>query len=92
MSKKDFRAFSVVTSELNRISKIEHSETELSNGYDGYYKYLVRRIAYLYVEKGKLDEAETILKDMLDKKQDEDFVINELAYIQQIRNQNENTS
>ena len=87
VNKKDFRSFSVVTSEIKRISEIEHPNAESSGRYERYYQFLKRRIVYLYVEKDKLDEAEIILKDMLDKKQDEDFALNELAYIQQIRNQ-----
>jgi hypothetical protein len=87
VNKKDFRALRVVMAELERISELEHPDAESLDRYAEYYQFLLRRGVYIYIEMGKLDSAETILKDMLDKKQDEDFVLEELAYIQHIRNQ-----
>ena len=89
VNKNDFRALQIVSSEINRISEIRRYTTELIDKYEHYYQFLFRRIVYIYIESGKLDEAEKILKDMLEKSPDEDFILSELAYIQYIRNQQE---
>ena len=89
VNKNDFRALHIISSEIDRISDIAQNAAKLSDGYEWYYKFLMRRLVYIYVQIGKLDEAETMLKNMLNEDQDEDFVLNELAYIQQIRNQEE---
>ena len=85
VNKKDFRAFNVVTNELDRILKIRQSEW--TEEYRLYYQFLARRKAYLYIDMGRLDEAENLLKDMLKIKESEDFALNELAHIQTIKNQ-----
>ena len=92
VNKNDFRALQTVSSEIKRISEIRQYANELLDDYEYYNQFLLRRIVYLYIEVGNLDEAETMLKDMLEKKHyenDEDFILRELAYIQKIRNQQE---
>jgi len=85
VNKKDFRAYNVITNELDRILKIRHSEW--TNDEHHYYQFLARRNVYQYIEMGRLDEAEKLLKDMLKIKESEDFALNELAYIQTIKKQ-----
>lgn len=85
--RKDYRAFYTVKSEIERIAEIERCANELSDNYKEYYQFLKRRKIYLFIEKGFLEEAEKLLKDMLDQHIDEDFVLGELAYIQRIKNE-----
>ena len=87
VNKKDFRAFNVVSNEIDRISKIENPES--LDWFGHYYHFLWRRIAYIYVDMGKLDKAEDLLKDMLKENPDYDWVLNELAYIQGLKKQRE---
>ena len=44
--------------------------------------FIKRRKAYLLVSLGKYDEAETLLKKLLDDPENSDFALTELAYIQ----------
>ena len=85
VNKKDFRAFDVVVSELNRISEMKNHAKRLLNEYEDYYLFLLQKIAYLYIAQGKLDEAENILQEMLNKNQNEELAIDWLAYIQELR-------
>ncbi|MDR1762577.1 MAG: hypothetical protein LBR64_01290 [Dysgonamonadaceae bacterium] len=83
VNKKDFRAYSTVTRELDRISKIRRSEW--TQDMDIYLQFLRRRQAYCYIDMNRLDEAEKIFREMLDEEGNHDFAINELAYIQRKR-------
>ena len=47
--------------------------------------FLKRRKAYALVSRHRFDEAEELLKAMLDDPGNSDFAINELAYIQKIK-------
>lgn len=47
--------------------------------------FVKRRKAYLLVSLGKYDEAETLLKKLLDDPENSDFALTELAYIQNNR-------
>ena len=90
-NKKDFRAIYIVEGEIERLSKIEHPEwLDWYDSFHFYYNFLLRRIAYIYIDKGKLEEAETILKKILENDMDEDFAIRELAYIQEIKKRGNN--
>ena len=44
--------------------------------------FVKRRKAYLLVSLGKYDEAEALLKKLLDDPENSDFALTELAYIQ----------
>ena len=83
VNKKDFRAYNVVVRELDRILKIRRSEW--AQEYHRYHQFLARRNVYLYIDMGRLEDAEKLLKDMLEIKECEDFALGELAYIQQIK-------
>jgi hypothetical protein len=68
-----------------RIFNIKRSEWTAELNY--YYQFLRRREAYLFVDMLKLDDAEIICKKMLSEEVNKDFALNELAYIQKLRNQ-----
>jgi hypothetical protein len=85
VNKRDFRGINVVQRELDRLFKIKRSEWTAELNY--YYQFLRRREAYLFVDMLKLDEAEIICKEMLSEEENKDFALNELAYIQNLRNQ-----
>ena len=72
----DPRAFRVIKEEL------------LSNPKDQVYKNLLnRRYAYMLIEYGKLDDAEKVLKGLLDDPASASFAKTELEYIKQLKRQ-----
>ena len=50
--------------------------------------FLRRRWAYVHVELGDLTSAENVYKKMLNEPLNADFALNELAYIQKLRENN----
>ena len=51
------------------------------------YNFLSQRKAYLLVSTGNYEEAERLLKMMLDSADNSDFALKELAYIQKNKSQ-----
>ena len=47
--------------------------------------FLHRRKAYIYVEQGKFEDAEALLKSLLNDPYSSDFALKELAYLQRLR-------
>jgi Tfp pilus assembly protein FimV len=47
--------------------------------------FLKRRKAYVYIDLQHYDEAESLLKKMLDDPDNTDFAIGELAYLQKLK-------
>ena len=75
----DFRALSVVETQLNAIiEKLRDydEEEEMPEDYIDYRNFLLRRRAYLLIEKNRLDEAEKLLNRML---KEEDAVMLKFA-------------
>jgi hypothetical protein len=75
----DFRALSVVETQLNAIiEKLRDydEEDEMPEDYIDYRNFLLRRRAYLLIEKNRLDEAEKLLNRML---KEEDAVMLKFA-------------
>lgn len=61
----------------------EKPKTSLSDDQlDQISNFLLRRKAYMLVAMQRYDEAERLLKQMLDNPQNSDFALKELAYIQ----------
>jgi len=47
--------------------------------------FLRRREVYIEIDRGYLDEAETICKEMLNEPENSDYALSELAYLQKLR-------
>ncbi len=58
-----------------------------SKSYQFHYAFLNRREAYVLIDLQKYDEAEALLKEMLNDPMSKEFAEGELKYIEQLRNQ-----
>lgn len=95
----DFRAFDVLNSILGNLDNIiNHRDEDDEDGEDilmgnrpnleeikDFANFVRRRKAYLLINMGRYDEAEHLLKLLLDDPENSDFALNELAYIQKKR-------
>lgn len=63
----------------------EHSALRL------FASFLKRRKAYVLIEKGEYNEARSILNELLNDPASSDFAMNELAYLQKISNDSDNS-
>jgi hypothetical protein len=61
------------------------AELDQSPEDQSYVNFLNRRYAYALIEYGKLDEAEVILKRLLESPENEKFARQELDYIESLR-------
>lgn len=83
----DFRAMSFVDSFLHELQPVVgeglHGEVpdELADT-AGFVSFLKRRKAFLLLRLERYDEAESLLKQMLDDPQSSDYALSQLAYIQ----------
>ena len=83
----DFRALSFINELINGINAVDES---MSDGEDApkekhggaFMSFLERRKAYLLIDMARYDEAESLLKPMLNEPYSCDFALQELAYIQ----------
>ncbi len=84
VSSGDFRAAEIIE---NAIKEYESANTneELPHIMEELYQFLRRRLAYVYIHTGRLDEAENLLKVMVGEQQNREFAIGELAYIKRLR-------
>ena len=71
----------------NILDNIQSQRDKASSWLDTFIDYLHRRQAYVYIDLGLLDEAETILRPMLDDGRNKDFAIGEMAFIATLREQ-----
>lgn len=78
----DMRALSYVGSEID---EIREKKEELSEEEFFYYRFLYRRLAYLYIEYKMFDEAKNLLEQMKENELDRDFAIGELEYLEKIK-------
>lgn len=86
----DFRARMVVDSVLDSINRQQgDGDNEVAPAIARFIDFLHRRQAYIYINQGLLDEAETILMPMLEQPDNKDFAIGELAHIASLRAQKE---
>jgi hypothetical protein len=70
----DPRVFEIIKTELQEEQKDK-----------AYLNFLNRRYAFMLIEYGMIDEAEVILKRLLDDPDSETFARNELEYIKSLR-------
>ena len=68
-----------------RVFEIIKTELQENHKDKSYYNFLNRRYAYMLIEYGMIDEAEIILKRLLDDPDSETFARQELEYIKSLR-------
>ena len=85
----DFRAHEVVNRMLafvnDNIENAENMEEDVNPALLDFKNFLRRRKVYLYINEERYLRAERMCHEMLEEKENENFAIDELAYIQQIR-------
>ena len=83
----DHRALMAIDSILEdlRSSLSEDEDDEIEHPLRPFLQFLYRRKSYVLIELRRLDEAEEILRQMMDDPESADFALDELAYIQQLR-------
>ena len=89
----DFRAIDVINgllTELENAQAIDDAEDSPQEHMIGFVNFLKRRKAYVYIDLERYDEAEKLLKKMLDEPENSDFAISELAYIRKLKDRNAN--
>jgi len=69
----------------SNLEEYDEEEAEMPQAVLDLYQFLRRREVYVDIEQGYLDEAERLCKKMLDEKENSDFALTELAYIQKLR-------
>ena len=83
---KDHRALNVVENLMAQSENYrEDSEEPVPHEVQQFYDFLRRRKAFLLVDLNALDEAEEMLRPMLNEPDNSDFALTELAYIQNLR-------
>ena len=83
----DHRALMAIDSILEdlRSSLSEDEDDEIEHPLRPFLQFLYRRKSYVLIELRRLDEVEEILRQMMDDPESADFALDELAYIQQLR-------
>lgn len=83
----DFRAMAVINELLFefQLSEEEGGVTMEHGAQQSFLGFLKRRKAYMLVREKKYDEAEQLLKQLLDDPENSSFALNELAYIQKMK-------
>lgn len=79
----DFRALDIINNLLNdTLSAHSDEDEELPAHIKAFVNFLKRRKAYVLIDQEKIDEAKTMLQEMLNEPENSDFAISELAYLQ----------
>ena len=83
----DYRSLMTIDGILEDLhnSIVEDEEGEFEQSVHPFLQFLYRRKAYVLVELHRFDEAEEMLRQMIDDPESGDFALDELAYIQQLR-------
>ena len=83
----DYRSLMTIDGILEDLhnSIVEDEEGEVEQSLHPFLQFLYRRKAYVLVELHRFDEAEEMLRQMIDDPESGDFALDELAYIQQLR-------
>ena len=85
----NFRSLYTITDIKQSIeNNLAAAEQEPNEHLKSFLSFLDRRKVYVMVDKGKLEEAKTLLGKMLNDPENVDFAINELAYIQKLEKEN----
>ncbi len=81
---KDVRSLSIINQHFKYLTGKKEEEWT-PNDYE-FYMFLLRRQAYCLIELKKYEEAEEILKDILEADPENEFAKQEIEYIKRIRN------
>ena len=83
----DYRSLMTIDGILEDLhnSIVEDEEGDVEQSVHPFLQFLYRRKAYVLVELHRFDEAEEMLRQMIDDPESGDFALDELAYIQQLR-------
>ncbi|QUB61827.1 hypothetical protein J4861_06075 [Prevotella melaninogenica] len=83
----DYRSLMTIDGILEDLhnSIVEDEEGEVEQSVHPFLQFLYRRKAYVLVELHRFEEAEEMLRQMIDDPESGDFALDELAYIQQLR-------
>lgn len=87
----DFRAINIIDGLLTDMETAQEFGDDDEQPQDfvlAFVSFLKRRKAYVFIDQQRYDEAEKLLKKMLDDPDNSDFALNELAYIQKMRGEN----
>ncbi len=87
---KDPRAIQEIDDELERLSNLK--EAEITERISSYYCFLLRRRAYVLTDMNRLDEAEELLKKLLETDERTEYIQHELDYIKQLREEQQENS
>lgn len=87
VNSKDFRAIYIINKEIQEdlTRAMQLKKEEITKDMVTFHHFLRRRKAYTLVNMGRLDEAEEAFKEMLDEDANKDYALDELAYIQKLR-------
>ena len=77
----DLRAYGIIEGLLQELANLPEKE-KVKGYFEPFRNFLKRRKAYILVERKSYDEAERMLRKMIDEPENADFAIHELAYIQ----------
>lgn len=86
----DFRASTVIDELMAEIENMQAADDGVhgQSNMEPFLNFLKRRKASVCISQQKYDEAEALLKKMLDDPDNSDFALSELAYIQKIKGGN----
>ena len=86
---RDFRSLYVINTLIKELrEKYTDGAEPMTDVEERFMNFLRRRWAYVHVELGDLISAENVYKKMLKEPLNADFALNELAYIQKLRENN----
>ena len=84
---KDLRLFSYTDGVMEEVKRNFGDQEEVPENIRDFINFLRRRRAYACIDFNQLDQAEKIFTKMLDEEDNADYAINELRYIQHLRQQ-----
>lgn len=87
---KDPRSLQEIDDELERLDNLK--EEEFTEGISHYYCFLLRRRAYILTDMHRLDEAEELLKELLETDDRTEYIQDELDYIKRLREKQQEKS
>ena len=86
VNNRDYRALELIDAALHDYAEfVKNNDGEVLPQTEDMYHFMRRRKAFICIETGRLDEAETLLRTMVNEEANREFAIDELAYIKKLR-------